>query len=171
MYECSPSYGCEQRRDRSCPVMTGPENAELHCMQASIYLYSNPHARLCMSMHLNARTCTHARPHIHPLPPPPPSHPHPHPHTPNTLTLPSLPFSQTPFAPKRHIRTVSEGAAVQGAGGGPALADAVEGAVADVPAHGAHPRLAWGHGFIQVLPVPHEQAVPAEHPLQTHTAL
>ena len=63
------------------------------------------------------------------------------------------------------LRTLSDGAAVKGAGGRPALADAVEAAVAQAAAGRAHPS-ALGLHLQDVLPVAHEQAVPAEHPLR-----
>lgn len=79
---------------------------------------------------------------------------------------------RTPFQRRSYVRktfmspTFGEGSAVHGACGGPALAGAVEAAVADAAARRAHP-------FVQllnlqdVLPVPHEQAVPAENALHS----
>ena len=62
-------------------------------------------------------------------------------------------------------RTLGDGAAVEGAGGGPAAADAVEGAVAEAPAGRALPGPGRLH-LQNVLPVAHEEAVPAEDPLR-----
>ena len=67
------------------------------------------------------------------------------------------------------LLTLLKGLAVHGAGGGPALADAVEAAVAQVAAHGADPGVLAPlcHGLLNVLPIPHEQAVSAEDTLHT----
>ena len=61
-------------------------------------------------------------------------------------------------------RTLGNGTAVEGAGGRPAAADAVEGAVAEAAAGWTLPRASRLH-LQDILPVAHEQAVPAEHPL------
>ena len=63
--------------------------------------------------------------------------------------------------------TVFDSTAVQGAGRCPALPDAMEGAVAQVSAHRAHPLVVRHHDLIQILSIPHEQAVPTEYTLHS----
>lgn len=64
-------------------------------------------------------------------------------------------------------RTLGDCAAVEGAGGRPAAADAVEGAVAQ-PAAGWTCPGASGLHLQDVLAVAHEEAVPAEDSLRSH---
>ena len=62
--------------------------------------------------------------------------------------------------------TLSNGTTVQGASGSPALADTVVAAVAQTPAYWACPLLLLLY-LQDVLTIPHEQAVPTQHTLQS----